>query len=415
MSLALRVRQIYQLARGRQRVILSAGVRVAGALLTFLGVAFGARCLGLEQFGSSIVALSVGQVLALPFTAQERLIIRLATHGQASAVERVMRRTYGYCTALALTTSAVCLLLQTPEHRMLAAASGITGITASLMMVTQGLNRAMGHLSWGQVPNELARPLFTLAAYPIAAVWSPPSLSGAFATALASCATLALLTAAPRRLTTSSASASATNTSSLRGATASLIFVSLVAVAMERGLPILLKTFGETADVAVFAAVLRVVQMALFLQSFGLFYFAPAIAHAFKEPSTHMDGIRLTRRVRALGLLAAVPTAMLCVLWPNALDMFLGSAVGARTEMVLAAVAVAALALGAGAQNALVLGGQEVTVAASYAVGAVTAAVSCLAFGGATAAGAVAAAAGLYAGCTTYQMVAFRRAYGHWA
>src|SRR3546814_3890751 len=61
--------------------------RVGGAGIAAVSIVIGVRILGAEQFGLSVLALAFGQVAALPLTALERLIIRLAATGDARSEE----------------------------------------------------------------------------------------------------------------------------------------------------------------------------------------------------------------------------------------------------------------------------------------------------------------------------------------
>src|SRR3546814_1955425 len=85
--------------------------RVGGAGIAAVSIVIGVRILGAEQFGLSVLALAFGQVAALPLTALERLIIRLAATGDAEGARVLLRRGTIYCAIILAALIPTCLYL----------------------------------------------------------------------------------------------------------------------------------------------------------------------------------------------------------------------------------------------------------------------------------------------------------------
>lgn len=404
---------IGRLVQGRGRLAVAAGVRVLGAVLVVVGLVVGIRTLGATQFGISVMVLAAGQILAFPLTALERLVIRLVAQGDHGAARGVLRRASKVGAVVVLGTSIVAGLLAVthgPDSALIAVACGVSALSAGQVALRQGACRAGGHLLWGQMPNEVFRPVATLISYPLALVVAP-SWSGVFSALMASAATLILMLWAPR--IRGEAEAPESNVG-FTGAIHSLMVVSAVALGVERLYPLVLGATGSPAAVAVFAVVMRIVQLANFTQAFAIFYYSPAMAATLKEGQAHAAPRALSRRVRLLSLLAAAPAVLVCVMVPHVVEVALGSGLTLTTVLPIASLAIAVQALGGPAQTMLVMAGREAPVAGAYMTGAVLSAVAFIAAGTASA---VAATTGLVVAFASWNIILVlvaRREFGAW-
>lgn len=355
------------------RVALSAGIRVGGAALVLAGLVVGVRVLGPLQFGVSVLALSVGQLLAFPLTAMERLVIRSVAQGEVGLARSVLRRG-DQSAILVLTLAAAAAVASVMAGRqstaMFILAAGVSAASAGVVTLRQGASRAQGHLGWGQIPNEVVRPIVTLLSYPVAAALMSEE-SGALSTLLASGATLLVIVFSPK-LDREQAHPDVRPRPSWGGAATSLLVVSGVALMVERAYPLLIGWAGNELEVAAFAVVMRVIQIAKFFQAFAIFYYSPHIARQVSEckswSAPQVNG-SFTSRIRIMGLASSIPTALFCVLWPDLIERALGSEIAIGPELRAAAVIIMATALSGPAQTLLIMAGRERAVAWAYVVG----------------------------------------------
>lgn len=402
------------LLAGQGRLVTSAGVRVGGAALVLAGIVVGLRVLGPTQFGVSVLVLSVGQLIAFPMTAMERLVVRLVAQGEMASAALVLRRGDLAAVLGVLVgglTAGLLAYLGRGSASIFALAVGFTVASAGLVTLRQGANRAAGRLAWGQVPNEVFRPLATLVSYPLAEELLDEN-SGALATLMASAATLVLMLLAPR--VSRHRGKVRTAPHRMGGAALSLMVVSVVALAVERLYPIIIGWTATPAEVAVFAVVLRVIQLGNFSQAFGVFYYSPQLARAASGGGISSESARLTRRIRVVGLLAALPVSALCVLAPGLVEQVLGSLMTVETELRVAVIGVLANVLGSPAQTLLIMAGRERLVGWAYSLGAAASAVGFVACG---ANDALDATVGLVTASlvwSTIQIVMVRRVFGTW-
>lgn len=407
--------KIIGLIRSRQRVLTSAGMRVAGAVLVALGLVVGVRTLGPQEFGLSVLALAIGQLVAFPLTAMERLVIRLVANDQLAAARHLLDRARLICIALltiaAVVASALALTGRSDAAFLLVSA-GVSAVSAGLVVLRQGECRAAGHLAWGQFPNEIVRPIITLISYPLVAGITVVS-AGVLATLIASAVTLTVILFAPQ--VRSATADHDEEIPSLGGAASSLMVVSAVAIGVERLYPVVLGWTSTTTAVTIFAIVLRVIQIANFAQMFSVFFYQPPIAAALGEGPAARDRLAaLTSRVRWVGMASSVPATLICLVAPGLVETVIGEGLRLEAELRLAAVAILATAIGGPAQTLLIMDGREITVARVYTGAAV---VSALAFVAAGAASGLAATIGLVVAFATWNVVAVfvaRRVFGRW-
>lgn len=411
-----------RLLQGRGGLISSAGVRVGGAVLVVVGLVVGVRVLGPTQYGVSVLVLAVGQLAAFPLTAMERLVVRLVAQGDHDAAARAMRKGDIAATAAVLLGAAIAVvayLLDESSAALFAFASGVTVASAGLVTMRQGACRAAGRLGWGQMPNELFRPLVTLISYPVALALLP-EVSGALATLLASGATLVLILCAPRVVgrpdpaATKLPPGAGGARSGTAGAAMALMWVSAAALAVERLYPVVLGWTSSAAAVTAFAVAMRVIQMANFTQAFAVFYYSPQLARAAKDSDMSGESSHITRRIRLMGLLSAAPAAALCLFIPGALEHVLGQGLDLAEILRVSVIAILMTAIGSPAQTLLIMSGRERVVAISYGAGVIMSAVAFV-FAGAN--GALDAIIGLAVAMTTWsllQMLAVRREFGAW-
>lgn len=400
-------------AAARHPAAASALIRVLGAALTLGGVAAGIALLGESQFGISILVLAVGQIAAFPVTALERLLIRLVATGDTATAKGVMRLAHGYCLAVCglggLTSLAA--LRWSPGWSLFLISATATAACAGLVTTRQAVARAAGRLIWGQAPNELFRPTVTVAAYALAGSAAPENGSGALATLLASAATLALVPFIPRPM--SAAASVRPPGAKLFRAMGSLVVVSAVAMGLERVFPLLVAAQHGPAEVAAFAVALRAIQVANFGQSFATFYLSPALAAALNEGADPHVAVRLTTRIRWLGLVAAIPFIALCLATPEVLADLLGASPTVASTLRVATIAMLAQAVSGAAQSALILAGQEAAVARIYLVG-LALGLGAMLSGGADAAAAVLGVGVATTAWATLLILQARRRLGRW-
>ena len=398
--------------RRKLRIGVSASVRIAGALLVLGGLIVGLRVLGPSQFGISVMLLAVGQLLAFPITAMERLLVRLVAQGHGVSAGRVLRRSMSLTfigLALAITLVVIAYLSGKSHWALYIAASSVTALSAGIVSLRQGVNRAAGDLFWGQVPNELFRPLVTLGSY-FLAVEISPEWSGLSATVIASAATLIFVLSGPNLSKVDSHSNDSQR--GVRGAALSLMAISIVVLGVERLYPILLGVASSSTAVAIFAVALRVVQIANFTQAFAIFYYSPALAETIQNRPGALGPI--TRRIRAMSLLAAIPVAATCIFLPGLLGSVLAPDLNMSGIFPLVALAVVAQAVGGPSQTAMLMAGRESWVAVTYIAGSV-ASFSAYFLGGASSA--VSATLGLAIAFIFWNgalVVLGRRTFGAW-
>lgn len=366
--------------RRRQAMISALVMRVGGTALTAVGLVVGVRLLGAEQFGVSVLTLAVGVIAGFPATALERLVIRLTATRMNHGARAVVKLCNVYCWGLLALTilGTIAASFHSREWACFVAASGMTAVMSSLVTVRQGINRALGRLFWGQAPNEVFRPLATLAGYVAAHSVVPLSMSGSAATLMASAPTLLLILFAPSALDPSSEvtvpEVAGDHLRSLRMVTPamfSLFIISAVAMAIERGYPLLIAASASSAEVAVFAVAMRIIQLGGFGQAFGIFFYSPQLALAMRPAGLDLANVqRSVRAIRLLGLGTALPAAVLCIFFPNEIEHLLGGAVDLSDVLVLTSIAVLVGWLGGPTQALLIMAGRERSVAAFYAAGA---------------------------------------------
>ena len=98
------VKALSTMVRAKRGLLYSGSVRVGGAALVAIGLVLGVRILGVEQFGVSVLVLAVGQVLAFPLTALERLLIRVVATGDTQRATRLLTISNWYCALLGVLT-----------------------------------------------------------------------------------------------------------------------------------------------------------------------------------------------------------------------------------------------------------------------------------------------------------------------
>lgn len=394
---------------------MSAGVRVVGAALVVLGVVVGIRVIGASQFGVSILVLSVGQLIAFPMTAMERLVIRYVAQGQPGAAGALLHRgrsLSGIILFTGLSSSAVVAWVATTASGFAVLAAALAAVSAGYVTLQQGACRAAGRLGWGQVPNEIVRPVATLAAYPLAASISS-SMSGSLSVLIASTVVLVLMLFSPSVVVER---AGATRLKSpWRSSATSLLVVSAVALLIERVYPLVLGWAGHASEVAIFAVVMRAIQTANFSQAFAVFYYSPAVARLFRQSSIAPEvDAHLTSRIRLIGLLSSVPAALLCIFGPALIEHLIGSDLSLSVELRIAAVAIVATALSGPAQTLLIMAGREREVAGAYVAGGLVSLTAFAGSGEATAATAVFAVSVSVTVWGVIQAVIARRVFGKW-
>lgn len=377
-----------------------------------LGVVVGVRVLGPSQFGISVMALALGQLLAFPQTSVERLLVRLVAQGDLGGAAGLIRRAQKASVltmAIAAAVAVVLLAAGRGGEALFALAAGITAVSTALVNMSQGANRGAGRLAWGQMPNELFRPAATLLSYPVA-VSVLGEHSGVVSVALTSAVTTLLVVLAPNPIAGVQPSASS---HALSGSVGALMVVSLAAMAVERVYPLIIGWTASAAAVTAFAIVLKVVQLANFTQAFAAFYYSPQLALAAKgalAPTTQ----QLTLRMRLFGLVSALPAAGVCLGGPGLVEAVFGAGLDLRILLYFAVIAILANALGSPAQNLLIMAGREQVVAVSYGAGSLVSFVAFLSVGGDSALAGTAALAAATFTWSVWQSVAARRIFGDW-
>ena len=333
----------------------------------------GVRILGVEQFGVSVLVLAVGQVLAFPLTALERLLIRVVATGDTQRATRLLTISNWYCALLGVLTAIAVIItfqIRSPQDTLFVAAAGLTAVTSSLLTIRQGLNRALGNLMWGQLPNELFRPAMSIIGYVVAILAATESFHGSTATAVASLATLILILWAPTRIPNAKPNAAQDSGTGMGYAMMSLLIISAVAVAVERLYPILIGSLATKEDVTLFAVVLRVIQLANFGQAFGVFFYSPHMARSLNPADVNFpEARRLAGRIRLVGLLTATPVAALCAFTPDLVGSLIDPNLLLTWPLRIAALVILAQALAGPTQTVLIMAGQEVPVAMIYLTG----------------------------------------------
>ncbi len=367
------VKALSTMVRAKRGLLYSGSVRVGGAALVAIGLVLGVRILGVEQFGVSVLVLAVGQVLAFPLTALERLLIRVVATGDTQRATRLLTISNWYCALLGVLTAIAVIItfqIRSPQDTLFVAAAGLTAVTSSLLTIRQGLNRALGNLMWGQLPNELFRPAMSIIGYVVAILAATESFHGSTATAVASLATLILILWAPTRIPNAKPNAAQASGTGMGYAMMSLLIISAVAVAVERLYPILIGSLATKEDVTLFAVVLRVIQLANFGQAFGVFFYSPHMARSLNPADVNFpEARRLAGRIRLVGLLTATPVAALCAFTPDLVGSLIDPNLLLTWPLRIAALVILAQALAGPTQTVLIMAGQEVPVAMIYLTG----------------------------------------------
>lgn len=380
----------------RRRLVFSAAVRAFGALLVIASVNFGISWVGVNQFGLSMLAIAVGQVLAFPSTSMERLLIRLTSTAQTNQSRRILRLSSLYSSALIVGTlilTSGTLLTTSTSTSLFVAASGVVAVTTNRLILRQGINRAQGRLQWGQAPNELVRPLSLILGFAISSRLDLPA-AGSSATLIAYTVTFIVVTFAPTSLPPHRDELQPS--SRLWRPMAALITISIIGMILERGLTMGLGLLADPAAVTRYTIVLRVTQIAMFAQMFGIFFFSPQMAKLVTQgPSGPARAMRRAGAIRLLGLATSIPTALICLIRPDVLETIMGTNLDLAQELQWTALAVLGRATAGATQAYLLMAGHEKVVAWCSAISLFLALIP-LPLGGAVTAVAASAAAAQY-------------------
>lgn len=392
---------------------LVAFVRVTGAGLTILGLVTGIRLLGAHEFGVSVVLLALGQLAALPVSALERLVLRLAaTHeyDQAGAVLRLGDRYAGAVIVLGIVISWPLHTAGIEWLDIIAVIS--TAATVGAVTNRQAFHRATGRLMWGQVPNEIVRPCAVLLAYVIAWRFLPEHAWGAGATALSAVMAWVTISVMPSPWRETKSASALERTAPLRGAIGSLLGISILAAVVERGYPILTGALESPTSSSALAVGMRLIQLGLFGQAFAIYYFAPRVAGATVDREVAPSGVRALRNIRALSLSCAAPIITCCLLVPDTVEEIFGGSLDLDGIWIFVVMAIAIQVATGPAQALLLMSGRERPVAVTYLIGTVTG-LSVFALGGYWGAvGALGSITLTYAIWATGQLCSVKRSFG---
>lgn len=382
--------------RGRKQLVGSAGVRIVGAILLLVSVSLGIRLVGTTEFGIAMLAIAIGQIAAFPITSLDRLVIRLAATGRVDPTRRILHLSTAYSGLIVVVTVAAATwsARSSWSDPVFVSACGLVALTTSQLIVRQGLNRAQGRLGWGQVPNEIVRPSALIAGFAAVNQFAGSS-SGSVAVLIAYTVTIGIIVLAPAPLPRATVpTATPATTTTFHRPMLALVVVAAIAMIVERGLTVGLGALADPDQITRYTIVLRVIQIAMFAQIFGVFFFSPQIArlHALGEAGRTL-AISRVRHIRLIGLASAVPTALVCLVFPGAVSAIMGTSMDLTTELAWTALAVMAQMIAGTTQAYLAMAGYEHVIALSSAIALAVGAVSLAALGPLTAASATAAAA----------------------
>lgn len=389
------------LARGP--LVSSAAVRVLGAFFLLASVSLGIRLVGTTEFGLAMLAVAIGQVVAFPIISLDRLVIRMTSTGRSDQTRRILRISTAYSVAIVLGTAAIVLwaLQHSPQTPLfvLVAACGLVAVTTCQLIVRQGVNRAQGRLGWGQIPNEVIRPIALIAGFAVSSRMGGDS-TGGIAVLVGYSVTLLVIMVAPTALPqgTSTVGQSTQTSRDLHKPMIALIVIAAAAMLVERGLTVGLGALASPDEVTRYTIVLRVIQLAMFAQMFGIFFYSPHIARLHSlGPEGRVRAIQRVRNIRLLGLAAAVPTAIVCLFFPEVVAAIMGTSFDLHQELKWTAFAVIARTIAGTTQAYLTMTGHEHVVATSSAVAVLAGCIALALIAPLTAATATATAAINYA------------------
>lgn len=348
----------------QKRLMLSAAVRAIGALLVVASVNLGIGWVGVDQFGIAMLAIAVGQVLAFPPTSMERLLIRLTSTAHTNQAAQILRLSSLYSGTIVVGTATLtfgALLTATASTAIFIAASGLVAITTNRLTLRQGINRAQGRLQWGQTPNEIVRPVSLILGFALSSYLGLPA-AGSSATLIAYTATFVAVSFAPTSLPLNRGNSQPNQR--LWKPMAAFILISLVGMLLERGLTMGLGILADPAEVTRYTIVLRVIQVAMFAQMFGIFFFSPQMAQLEAQgPSGAIRAMRRAGAIRLLGLASSIPTAIACLIRPDILAAVMGTDINLAQELQWTALAVLGRATAGATQAYLIMAGHEKVVA----------------------------------------------------
>lgn len=391
---------------------LVASVRLVGALLLAIGTVTGINVLGPAQFGISIIVLGAGQLMALPTTAIERLVLRLTAQDRLGDTQSAMKVARTYSIGVAL----LAVLLVWPLEQvlnldpLLTLAVAATAVMVGQMTLNQAISRASGRLMWGQVPNELLRPTLTLASY-FAALPFPQEHRGALSCLLVALLMAPIIALSPRTTIAEAPIPTRQSFRLIRTSVGSLFVISVIAACIERVYPMIVGGLDGPAAAATLAVSLRIIQLGLFGQAFAIYYYSPTVAAAMTQVTViQPDGIRALRRIRSISALSAAPALTLCLIFPNLLERIFGADSGVEKALPFVCIAIVAQTLTGPTQAVLIMGSKEHAVAIVYAIAFLAAIITFVAIGSWTATSATAAIASTYC-LTSVGQMACTRAY----
>lgn len=403
------------------KLVAVAGVRVIGGLLTFAGVIVGIRVLGVDEFGTTIVLLGFGVAFAVPLTCLERLVLRQAAQDEPGSALQLVRLSAFYGIAI-ITFGAIAswtLHLRDSESWLAPFAAASAAASWSFATNAQGFMRGSGHLMWGQVPNEVFRPILTILGY-WAADYSQDQ-KAAIAVMVPSILTLICLVFSPlRQAHWPRDLPSPSNLRTHLRPFVSFMVISVVALIVERIYPIFVSATTSASEVALLAVVLRVMQLGLFGQSLATFYFSPLMAGQLKDfdrSAAPPQAVRFGRAMRWLSFLCAAPVLAFMIWLPGQVAEFVGGhqmRSFSETALQWGAVAVVAQLITGPSQAFLTLSGHERFVACIYSVGCFLGVVSFLGSSSHGAESAAFAIAITYSVLALGQTAAARRVFGSW-
>lgn len=400
-----------QVVLAKRRPLTSAGIRVGGAFLLLLSVSLGIRWLGDYQFGLAMLTTAIGQGVAFPVTSLGRLIIRSAATGDSANTAKLLIASRRFSALVLALTVITCIwsIQRRPDAIYFVMASGATAVMMTEATTRQSLNRAQEQLVWSQVPLELFRPAATIIGFGVAAFGNFQE-PGAVATLIASATTLLLVVLAPKYLPQKPVEGTVAAGAGLSRSSIALIGLTLIALLVERGLTIGLGALDSPTAVTKFTVTFRVIQIAIFAQTFAVFYYSPALArlHSSGHSGTPAASL-LTRRIQALGFASAAPLALLCLQLPDLITEVMGTSMNMALEFRWAALAMLALTVGGSAQARLIMSGYETPVALAAAAALVLSCASILYAGALTSVTAVAALAIYYTVLAAVQVLLARR------
>lgn len=346
-------------------------VRIVGAVLLVVSVVGGVRVLGPDQFGTSVILIGAGQLLALPVSSLERLALRLAATRQEGELDALLHLNRRFIIAVSIGTAVACFLGPSLARvgALEVAAVGTTAVMVAHVTLRQAVCRGHGLAMWGQVPNEIVRTVATIVSYAVCWAILPESNWAEVSTILVAVTTSTWMQLAPRRAQVATRAAHHLTIST---SMFSLFLVSLVAALIERGYPIATGAFGSAAAVATLAVGLRLIQAGLFGQALALFFYSPAVAAALAGHDAIAKPVRpLLRRIRIVSIACASPIVVFLLVAPERVVAVFGSGLPLEPTFPLVALAIVAQTATGPSQALLIMSGNESSVARSYLIASI--------------------------------------------